>query len=324
MQRVEEFWRPGRTVPVADILGSLRRGAGDPTMVLASRDLWWAVSTPLGPAVSWWQVQAHGPSDDEVRLLAVGPGAAWFAGRLSGMLGGADDVSGFRAQHDQVAAALRHRRHRDWRVPRTELVLGALVPSILEQKVTGKQAFAGYRHLVLRHGTPVDLPSDLVAAAGPQAGRVARLVAPPSARQWRRIPSWEWLQAGVEPPQSRTIMRVCEVADSLERTADLAHDEAHRRLRSVPGIGVWTAAKVAQTAWGDADAPTFADYHIAKQVGHAVLGRDIDDDGLAQVLEPYRGHRFRAERLLLASGFLRPRHGPRMALPAHLPNRAVR
>lgn len=114
-------------------------------------------------------------------------------------------------------------------------------------------------------------------------------------------------------------MRALEVADHLEETARLPMGQAHRRLRSVPGIGIWTAAKVAQTACGDADAPTFADYHVARQIGHAVLGRDVDDAGMARILEPYRGHRYRAERLLLAAGLPRERRGARMSLPTHLP-----
>ena len=84
---------------------------------------------------------------------------------------------------------------------------------------------------------------------------------------------------------------------------------------------MWTSAKVAQTAWGDADAPTFRDYHVAKQIGHALIGQDTDDAGMARLLEPYRGHRFRAERLILAGGPPRPRHGARMTLPSHLPTR---
>lgn len=354
-----EVWEPGRPVPLAQILGALRRGVGDPSMVIGERQLWWAVTTPLGPALTWWRSMpvrggapvatpgaaradrpglggmarceprtaampdgsARAERPDRVELRAYGPGAAWFQGRVPRILGGDDDPSGFVSRHDRVTAALRQPHHRHWRAPRTGLVITSLVPSILEQKVTGKQAFGGFRVLVRRYGTPIPTPAEVVRAAGPQAHAVARMHAAPDARGWRRIPSWAWLQAGVEPPQSRTIMRALDHADALERTADLPHAEAHARLRSVPGLGVWTSAKVAQTAWGDADAPTFRDYHVAKQIGHALIGQDTDDAGMARLLEPYRGHRFRAERLILAGGPPRPRHGARMTLPSHLPTR---
>ena len=87
-------------------------------------------------------------------------------------------------------------------------------------------------------------------------------------------------------------------------------EEADRRLRSLPGIGVWTSAEVRFRAHGDADAVSFGDYHIAKNVGWALTGREVDDDGLAELLEPYRPHRYRVQRLVELAGLGRPRHAP--------------
>lgn len=326
---VEVVWQPGRGVPIVGILGLLRRGAGDPTMVVARGQVWWAPLTPEGPAATWWRVEPRDPdpessrpsSGDRVVMRAFGPGASWVAARVPRILGDDDDVTGFAPQHRPIENALRQSRYQQWRVPRTELVVTSLVPSILEQKVTGKQAFGGFRSLVQRYGAPAPFPDDVVRSAGEMARQVGRLQVAPSAAQWRRIPSWAWLQAGVEPPQSRTVMRALAHAERLEESASLPLPEAHRRLRSIPGLGVWTVAKIAQTAWGDADSPTYADYHIAKQIGHALIGQDVDDAGMARLLEPYRGHRYRAEHLILAGGFQRERHGARMSLPTHLPTR---
>lgn len=90
-------------------------------------------------------------------------------------------------------------------------------------------------------------------------------------------------------------------------------------MATLPGVGRWTVAEVAHTALGDADAVSFGDYHVAKNVGWALLGRAIDDDELAQVLRPYAGHRYRVQRLIELAGLARPRRAPRMAPPAHLP-----
>jgi hypothetical protein len=38
----------------------------------------------------------------------------------------------------------------------------------------------------------------------------------------------------------------------------------------------------------------------------------VDDAGMLQLLAPYRGHRYRAARLIELSGARPPRHGPRM------------
>ena len=72
-------------------------------------------------------------------------------------------------------------------------------------------------------------------------------------------------------------------------------------------------------ALGDADAVSFGDYHLAKEIGWVLLGHDIDDDELRVLLEPYRPHRGRAARLVLLAGPRRPRRGPRMAPRTHLP-----
>ena len=88
-----------------------------------------------------------------------------------------------------------------------------------------------------------------------------------------------------------------------------------------PGIGVWTAAEVAQRALGDADAVSFGDFHVAKDIGWALIGRPVDDTGLAELLEPYAGHRFRVQHLLALAGHRRARRAPRMAPRTHLPVR---
>ena len=45
----------------------------------------------------------------------------------------------------------------------------------------------------------------------------------------------------------------------------------------------------------------------------------LDDDGCAELLEPFAGHRYRVELLVGLSGVRVERHGPRRSLPTHLP-----
>ena len=141
----------------------------------------------------------------------------------------------------------------------------------------------------------------------------------PSPQIMRAIPSWEWLAMHIDPARSATVLRVAGVAASLERTLGLEAADAESALRSVPGVGVWTAAEIRQRAHGDADAVSFGDYHVAKNIGWALTGQEVDDEGLAQLLEPYRPHRYRVQRLVELAGLRRPRHGPRMAPRRHLP-----
>ncbi|WP_418606749.1 hypothetical protein [Georgenia sp. SUBG003] len=96
--------------------------------------------------------------------------------------------------------------------------------------------------------------------------------------------------------------------------------EADRRLRSLPGIGIWTSAETRVRTHGDADAVSFGDYNVARDVGWAMTGKDgVDDDGLAELLEPFRPHRYRVQRLVQVAGIRRPRRGARMPVRTHLP-----
>jgi 3-methyladenine DNA glycosylase/8-oxoguanine DNA glycosylase len=301
---VESRWRPGRPVDVLGTLGTLVRGAGDPThRRLPDGGLWRTCRTPAGPASLHLVV-----SGDEVVASAWGPGAGWVVDAVPDLLGGADDDTGFDPAHP-LLRELRRRRP-GLRVPRTRLVVEALVPAIIEQKVTGHEAFGGYRRLVRRFGE---------VAPGP-AGEAGMRVAP-SAEQWARVPSWEWLQAGVDGKRSGAVVRAVQRASRLEQTVGLPADEAERRLRSLPGIGVWTAAEVRQRAHGDADAVSFGDFHVPSQIGVALIGEPVDDDGLAELLEEYRPHRYRVQRLVELEAPRRARRAPRPTPRRHLPIR---
>jgi 3-methyladenine DNA glycosylase/8-oxoguanine DNA glycosylase len=287
------------------IIGGLRRGAGDPTY---RRDpdgtIWRGIRTPQGASTLRLTLVAG----SVVQGWAWGLGSEWVLGSLPAMLGDGDDETGFVAHHPKVTEAAR--QFTGWRMPRTGLVLESMIPSIIEQKVSGKEAFGSYRTLVHRYGE-----------RAPGEGAARGLWVAPIASGWARIPSWEWLRAGVDGARSATAVRAAGAAGRLEQCTTLSNDDAHRRLRAVPGVGTWTSAEVRQTALGDPDAVSFGDYHVAKDIGWALTGSEVDDEGLAELLEPYAGHRYRVQRLLELAGARRPRRGPRMPTRTHLPHR---
>lgn len=302
-------WVPGWPCPVGSVLRQHRRGAGDPTYRIdADGRHWRGIRTPDGPATL--MVEAR-PREGDVLAQAWGPGAAWVLESVPALLGAEDDWTGFEPRHPVLAEAWRHHPHA--RLGRTGLVMEALVPAIIEQKVTGQEAFAGFRMLVHRFGE---------RAPGP--GGDLRLWVQPTPEVLRTIPSWEWLRLHVDPARSRAVVTVARVADAVERTATVAPEEAERRLRTFPGIGVWTCAEVRQRAFGDPDAVSFGDYHVAKDVGWALTGTPFDDDELEEFLEPWRPHRGRVPALVGLAGLRRPRHGARMAPRTHLPAKVTR
>jgi 3-methyladenine DNA glycosylase/8-oxoguanine DNA glycosylase len=139
---------------------------------------------------------------------------------------------------------------------------------------------------------------------------------PPSADVWRGIPSWELHLANVDPGRARTLVACAQRAEALERLSARPAEQARAAMTSLPGVGEWTAAETTQRAFGDADALSVGDYHLAKVVGWTLLGHPIDDPAMVELLEPLRPHRHRAVRLLEVSGVARnPRFGARMAIP---------
>lgn len=303
MAAVTRFWTPAWPCPVGQVWSTWRRGAGDPTYRIVNGRHWRGLRTPTGDASL---LVVPRPADAVVEAHAWGPGADWALDHLPAMLGAEDDPAGFVPHHPALAAA-RH-AHPHWRVGRGGVVMAALVPAIIEQKVTGQEAFGGFRRLVRRFG-----------ARAPGAPAEVDLWLPPTAAELRRIPSWEWLRLSVDHARSSTLLRAAGAAGGLERTLACSLAEADTRLRSIPGIGVWTSAEVRSRAHGDPDAVAFADYHVARNIGWALIGEELGDDGLLELLEPYRGHRLRVQRLLELSGALHPRRGPRMAPRTHLP-----
>lgn len=298
-------WRPGWPCDPYDVLRPLRRGAGDPSF---ARDpdgtLWRATQTPDGPATL--MVRAR-PDAGEIELHAWGSGAGWALDAAPDLLGAADETAvGFRPANPRVAAAWRTNPH--WRVSRSRRVLEAAVAATIEQKVTGKEAWHGWRLLLTRFGP---------AAPGP--GEARGLHCLPGAHDLALIPSWEWLRCGIDAKRSKTVVRLARAASALERTVDLPPDRADAALQSILGVGVWTSAEVRQRAHGDADAVSIGDYHVATHVGHALLGAPLDDAGLVDLLDADRPHRYRVQHVVTTRLPGPPRHGPRMAPRRHLP-----
>jgi 3-methyladenine DNA glycosylase/8-oxoguanine DNA glycosylase len=274
----------------------MRRGPGDPTFQVDDGGAIWRTSLLRSGSVTARIVRA---AANAVECTAWGGGAEEFLDALPAMLGAHDDSSDFVPVDPIVAAA--HQRVPHLRLGRTDQVLEALIPAVLEQRVPGADAFRAWRLLVTKFGTP---------APGPAPARMRVL---PSAERWRHIPSWEFHRANVDPGRAQTVVGCAQRASSLERLTSWPAAKAREALTSLPGVGIWTAAETAQRAFGDADALAVGDYHNAKMIGWTLLGHPIGDDEMVELLEPMRPHRHRVVRLLEASGLARePRRGARL------------
>ncbi|GAB3517658.1 DNA-3-methyladenine glycosylase family protein [Arthrobacter monumenti] len=300
-------WEPGGPYSMAATLGILQRGTMDPSVCIKDGVAWLAFSTAEG-AATLRLVQRH--TDGPVSASAWGPGAQLALDGVPALLGEADDWSGF--DDPEFLASLPHRvrearrRNHELRLPSTGRMIDALVPVILEQKITTIEARRAWRYLVGKFGDP---------APGPAP---AHMRVTPTPEQFRRVPSWDWHRAGVDSKRSATILRACAAASGLERLRALpTGGELTSKLCSIPGIGPWTAAETTQRTHGCPDSVSVGDFHLAAYIGWALAGKPVDDDGMLELLEPWRGHRQRFVRMLVLSGFRKPSFGPRLAPADH-------
>ncbi|WP_112269229.1 DNA-3-methyladenine glycosylase family protein [Lentzea terrae] len=280
-------WSPPFPLDLGAVLFPLRRGPGDPSFSTEG-GIWFAANTPCGPGT------LRVRRTDVVEAEAWGDGALWLLDGLPALLGADDPVDEFVAHHPVIAEARRQRP--GLRLGACGRVWDLLFASILEQKVTGKEAFRTWRELGRRFGEP---------APGPLGLKV-----PPTPARLLGLQDWEWHQCGLDGARRRTLINAAQVAHRLEKACEMRSREL---LEKVPGIGVWTSAEVAQRSWGDPDAVSVGDYHVAKNVGWALTGKPVDDDGMMELLEPYKPQRHRAVRYLEAAGMQRPRRAPRFS-----------
>lgn len=286
------------------VLGLHVRGRGDPTGRVSSLAAIRATRTADGPAAVL--VELRGP---RVHAEAWGPGADRVLDGLPALLGLLDDPAGFDPTLHPVIANLARRRP-GLRLGWTDSIFEALLPAILEQKVTGMEAAGAYRGLIRRYGEP---------APGPVAAE-QRLRLQPSPAVLAALPYHAYHPFGIEQRRAEVVRRVARDAARLEALA--ASDgsrvqigaTAASALRRYPGIGPWTAAEVTLRALGDPDAVSVGDFHLPNLVAFALAGEPRGtDDRMLELLRPWHGHRARVIRLLELSGLAAPRYGPRHA-----------
>jgi 3-methyladenine DNA glycosylase/8-oxoguanine DNA glycosylase len=289
-----------------DLLGTLRplvRGLGDRTIRLRPGQAWWTVRTGSGPATV---VIRTVPG----RLLAeaVGPGAVDALARVPDLVGAGpaaarphDLPSGVSRLIDRLARA-----QPGLRIARSRAVMDALVPAILEQKITGDEARRAWHAMVRALGD--DAPGE----------QGAGLRVTPAPERVAALPYHAFHPFGIERRRADLIRLLARRAASVEALADGSPADAAVALQAIPGIGPWTAAEVAVRAFGDPDAVSVGDFHLPHLVTYALAGEPRGDDArMLELLEPFRGRRAIVMRLLETGGPRPARRGQRM------PTRAI-
>jgi 3-methyladenine DNA glycosylase/8-oxoguanine DNA glycosylase len=260
-------------------------GLYDPSCRLGPGRLWQATRTPDGP-VGLLLRHVSGAVD----AAAWGPGAAWILARVERLLGLHDDPASFAPPPGPVATLAR--RGRGLHLVRPASVFDVLCQYILQQRVSFRDAARSHRHLTRAFGETSPGPPGLLLPLAP--------------RHWLRLSSDDLRRAGVDGQRARCLRSAARQARAMEASAERDPKAAAEILGRVPGCGPWTVGMVAGFALGDADAVPVGDLHLPSLLARALAGEPRADDArMLELLEPYRGHRFRLIRLLLAADRIR-------------------
>lgn len=272
-------------VPGVDIRLTLRpltMVRGDPTIRVAPGIAERATWTPEGPGairVTWRQ------GDRIATVETFGDGAGWLLDRAARFVGATDNAADF----DPTAPVVRDlwRRFHGDRVPRTDTAWHDLSWAVVQQRVHRRDAATQWKRFVHSLGQPAPGIGGLFTP--PDPGRVARMT------------PWSLRPLGIDAGRATTLITVARQAPACQRLTEAPVAPARQRLQRVRGIGPWTAGVISAFTFGDPDAVIVGDSGIPSLIATALAGeRHADDARMLELLEPYRPHRYRVLRLVMA------------------------
>jgi 3-methyladenine DNA glycosylase/8-oxoguanine DNA glycosylase len=265
-------------------------GAGDPTARL--EDLCFektylgragVVRLRLARTAEGLAIEAHGPG-------AVEAVAFWTA-----RLPPRDGQEGF-APADPLLRRL-HRAHPGLRLVAVPWLWDIAASIVLQQRVAFVDAARSWRRIVEASRAPGE-----AASTFPSPARIAR------------VPLWQLRELGVDEQRGRALVALArEEVFHPFLAADGELAALRRRLGAIPGIGPWTIEMILGHGAGDPDAVPVGDLHLPHLVCWALAGEPRGSDArMLELLEPYRGQRFRAVRLIYCARLSPPREPRRM------------
>lgn len=268
-----------------------RLGALDPTLRLDERQVLRACHTPAGPGTL--RLRWDGTT---VLADAWGPGAGWLVSRAPAISGAQDEPTALVAREPWLEQIVRTHEH--VALGRAPRLFDTLVAYVLQQRVPFIEAAASWRRLVEQHGH---------GAPGPHGLRL-----PLTPQQWKGLSSAVLASFDVDRQRGAIVHEVALHARKIDALDEAPLSDARALLPKLRGIGPWTQGIVLGVGRGDPDAVPVGDFAMPSLVTRAFTGQPRGDDRqMLQLLEPYRGQRFRVMRLLFAAGYRRQRLGPR-------------
>lgn len=260
-------------------------GARDPTVRVDAHGIAKAVATPEGPSTI---IAAWDAATRRISAELHGPGKGWLEPRLRDFFGLDDDPSALASDDAKVKPLSL--RGRGLRLARAPVLFERHAGYVLQQRVTFGEAARVWNIVHRERGEPAPGAPELRVPLTPEA--------------WRRVAAADLSRLGVDNKRWLALMEAARIAARVE-AARAEPDRLRRLLMAIPGTGVWTTECVMGFALGDPDALPLGDVHLPHVVSEHWDGDPRGDDRrMVELLEPYRPHRFRIVRWLLA-----PRYG---------------
>jgi 3-methyladenine DNA glycosylase/8-oxoguanine DNA glycosylase len=180
-----------------------------------------------------------------------------------------------------------HRMLPGLRVLRVPWLYDMTCSAILQQRIRTVDAMRDWRRITQRYGS--DAPLGLRAF--------------PPAEVLATVPEFELERMGIDAKRAKTLLRFANEMRFVSLRPSMNFARLRQTLLRVSGIGPWTTETVMGYGAGDTDAAIPGDLHLPRIVCYALAGeRDSSDERMMELLEPFRGHRFRIIRLLCAAG----------------------
>jgi 3-methyladenine DNA glycosylase/8-oxoguanine DNA glycosylase len=233
--------------------------------------------TAGGQPVAWLFTR----TDNGFRVRVHGTNAAEVLSDFLACFPLADGCDAFDPRHPILRRVVR--LHGGLRLLRVPWAFDVAAGAVLQQRVRWQVAYGDFRRIANRWGT---------AASG--------CMAFPTARQLAAVPVAAIEAQGIDPKRARALHALARL-EALRPflAAESDPNRLRLRLRQVRGIGPWTANMIAGYAAGDPDAVPTGDLHLPSLVTAALASEpEGTDDRMLELLEPYRGQRFRVVRLL--------------------------
>jgi 3-methyladenine DNA glycosylase/8-oxoguanine DNA glycosylase len=221
----------------------------------------------------------------QLELRAYGTDAEELLDETAAGLRQDDGYCNFKTEDTGVLRL--HRMLPGLRVIRVPWLYDMTCSAILQQRIRTVDAMRDWRRITRRFGMSAPLG----------------LWAFPPAEALAAVPQFELERMGIDAKRAKTLLRFAKELRfvSLRSTMDFA--QLRQTLLRVCGIGPWTTETVMGYGAGDTDAAIPGDLHLPRVVCYALAGEMTGtDERMMELLEPFRGHRFRIIRLLSAAG----------------------